>query len=410
MGPTSVAPDEINAIKNSCDFLILGADGQQGLITSKYLYIKGYKIVCVDLYTDNVKRLFKDRHIPIITTNCTQTVELKRLLEKYRPKVLLNLTYQQSLSIVKLCMEYGVNFLDIFANYDWVDKFGKEGDQNSVYSLNKIYKTVILTGCGCAPGITSLLAKKLSENFKSIETVEAGFCWDSNIAEFVPPFCISDAAYELFYDAQIIVAKQSKGIEPRSYTKEYNFPLIGKKKVYAMSHIELYSFLDYFEKKGIRNVYFYGGFPEHCIKILESLNDLGLIKEKESVLKISDQQGNLHLFTSQDVVTAISKHINVPDNYTETEIVWCTIIGKDIQDREITKTMLCKVPPIKGWEKFGCNVDTGVPAAVIGEMILQNKFLPGVYMPEHVVDADQFIHELENFGFEFTIQHTLHNN
>ena len=407
MGPTSVAPDEIPLLaKNNCDFIILGADGQQGLIASQYLYNKGYKIVCVDLYTLNLQKQFKNKHVPIITNNCTDVSELEKIIQKYKPKVLLNLTYQQSLPIVKLCMQYKVHFLDIFANYDWVDKFGRLEDKESIYNLNKTSETVIITGCGCAPGITSLMAKKLGAEFKQIETIEAGFCWDSNSTEFVPPFCISDAAYELFYDAHIIVSKENRSIESRSFSKECNFPLIGKKKVYAMSHIELYSFLDYFEGKNIQNVFFYGGFPDHCINVLECLDKLNLIKEKTNTLTISASRNVLQTFTNQDIINAISKNIKQPKNYTETEIVWCTIVGKDYNNSEITKTILCKVPPIPNWEHYGCNVDTGIPAAVIAEMILQNKILPGTYMPENAVDADLFIQELENFGFVFNILDT----
>lgn len=407
MGPTSVAPDEIPFFaKNNCDFIILGADGQQGLIASQYLYNKGYKIVCVDLYTQNLQKQFKNTPIPIVTSNCTDVFEFEKIIQKYKPKVLLNLTYQQSLPIVKLCMQYKVHFLDIFANYDWVDKFGRLEDKGSIYNLNKTDNIVIITGCGCAPGITSLMAKKLGTQFKEIETIEAGFCWDSNSTEFVPPFCISDAAYELFYDAHIILSKEDRSIEPRSYSKEYTFPLIGKKKVYAMSHIELYSFLDYFEDKNIQNVIFYGGFPDHCIKVLECLDKLNLIKEKNNTLSIPNSHNVLQTFSNQDVITAISKNIKQPKFYTETEIVWCTIIGKGYNNQETTKTMLCKVPPIKNWEHHGCNVDTGISAAVIAEMILQNKIQPGTYMPENSIDPDLFIQELENFGFEFNILDT----
>jgi saccharopine dehydrogenase-like NADP-dependent oxidoreductase len=248
------------------------------------------------------------------------------------------------------------------------------------------------------------MAKKIGCDFKEIETIEAGFCWDSNVPEFVPPFCISDAAYELFYDAWVIISKAYKSIEPLSYSKEYDFPLIGRKKVYAISHIELFSFLDYFQDKNIQNVFFYGGFPEHCIEVLKCLDKLNLIKQRNNVIKIPDQQGKTHSFTNQDIITAISKRIETPKNYTETEIVWSTIIGKDFNNKEMVKTMLCKVPPIEGWEQHGCNVDTGVPAGVIAEIILKDKVLPGVYMPEGAIDPDPFIKELEDFGFEFIIQ------
>ena len=414
MGPTSVAPDEIESSEQklfkqtSWDFLIIGADGQQGQITSRYLYSKGFKIVCVDLYTENLHELFKGTSVPIVSCNCADDKEFTRILKLFNPKVVINLSYVPSISIVKLCLEHKASFLDIFANLDWVDVLynDSEDKDTTILDLCKQNNCIVMTGAGCAPGISSMLAKKLDEFFVEVKSVEAGFAWDSNIKKYVPPFCVSDAAEELFYFNAIVKDTEIRNVYPFSVWKEYNFPLIGTQKVYAINHIELYSFSKYFQSKGVQDITFYGGFPDHCISVLSSLNELDLIGDKYDRVTVVGTTG-AYDFSKQEIINAISKQIEIPKNYTETEIVWCKIEGTGLTGKPLTKTMLCKVPPIPNWEKYGCNVDTGIPAAIIAEMILNKLFDSGAYAPEVIVPCDLFFSELQKFGFEFLFTEQL---
>jgi len=59
--------------------------------------------------------------------------------------------------------------------------------------LNKDFKNsslVAITGCGSTPGINNIMIKYPSQFFSEIDTIEAGFAWDSNIKKFVVPFSI----------------------------------------------------------------------------------------------------------------------------------------------------------------------------------------------------------------------------
>ena len=57
--------------------------------------------------------------------------------------------------------------------------------------------------------------------------------------------------------------------------------------------------------------------------------------------------------------------------------------------------MECIVPTLKGWEDAGCNIDTGMPASIIAQMIhkeiIQEK---GSFSPEEVVDTVPFFKEI----------------
>ncbi len=57
--------------------------------------------------------------------------------------------------------------------------------------------------------------------------------------------------------------------------------------------------------------------------------------------------------------------------------------------------MECVVPPLKGWEDAGCNIDTGMPASIIAQMILKKIITkPGSYAPENIVPVEPFFAEL----------------
>ena len=57
--------------------------------------------------------------------------------------------------------------------------------------------------------------------------------------------------------------------------------------------------------------------------------------------------------------------------------------------------MECIVPPLKGWEWTGSDIDTGMPASIIAQMIFNNLINePGSYSPEFIVSPKEFFQEL----------------
>ena len=84
----------------------------------------------------------------------------------------------------------------------------------------------------------------------------------------------------------------------------------------------------------------------------------------------------------------------MPKGYTETENLWVLIKGKhNGKAKEIM--MECIVPPLKGWEDAGCNIDTGMPASIMAQMILKKVITkPGSYAPESIVPPGLFFKEL----------------
>ena len=57
--------------------------------------------------------------------------------------------------------------------------------------------------------------------------------------------------------------------------------------------------------------------------------------------------------------------------------------------------MECIVPPLKGWESAGCNIDTGMPASIMAQMIHNGVIKKaGSWSPEEIVPPELFFTQL----------------
>lgn len=57
--------------------------------------------------------------------------------------------------------------------------------------------------------------------------------------------------------------------------------------------------------------------------------------------------------------------------------------------------MECIVNPLPGWEDAGCNIDTGMPASIIAQMIKDGRIEKrGSFAPGPVVPCKEFFKEL----------------
>ena len=84
----------------------------------------------------------------------------------------------------------------------------------------------------------------------------------------------------------------------------------------------------------------------------------------------------------------------MPEGYTETENLWVLIKGRHNGKKKET-LMECIVLPLKGWEEAGCNIDTGMPASIMAQMIFKGIVKkPGAYAPEDIIPPAPFFKEL----------------
>ena len=164
---------------------------------------------------------------------------------------------------------------------------------------------------------------------------------------------------------------------------------IGRHKDFKVGHHpETHTFYKFCKDKGVKNIDFWAGFPDHSMKTIQTFIDTGF--NDSTPRKCT---GGACVAPSE-FLTEVLKDLGYPKGYTETENLWVLIKGKhNGKSKEIL--MECIIPPLKGWHDAGCNIDTGMPASIMAQMILKGIIKePGSYSPEFIVPPEAFFKEL----------------
>ncbi len=376
------------------DYIILGADGMQGQIVTKFFLKKGYRLLISDLYSVNVKSVIKryrkiKGQAKFVHCDLRNIPAIISLLKKYSAPIVVNCAdmywninvYQACLSTHKHCIDLG----------SW-----KELTQQQLRMNRKFKKInrIAVTGCGSVPGIGNVMLNYASQKFDRLDNVDVGFSWNSNMKKFVVPFSMKSILEEFTYNPMIMNNGTYISKKPLQISFRRNFRLIGQQRVFMVQHPEIFTFWYYFKKQGLKRVRFFAGFPEHSLEKIYSLIDLGFHSDKP--VKLEGYNAKIAPF---NLLNPVLKRLKTPPGYTESENLWVKIKGKK-DGKQKTILMECLVPPIKGWENSGCNIDTGFPACIIAEMIRKGQITAsGSYAPEAIVPVQLFFKELRKCGF-----------
>ena len=364
------------------DFIIFGGTGQQGGICARDLIESGYSVLLVGRDKTRIKNLLKNKKTGFIEVDLRNEDQIAKAIKSSNAEVVVNCAELIfNVAIMKACLKTKKSLTDLgglqkitLEQFKLHDSFKKTGIIN-------------ITGCGSTPGIVNVMTAHVLEKLDSVKTIYLGFVWDSNIKKFVVPYSIQSIFDEFtenpitYHDGKFVKEKRMtcKGTK--------NFKEVGKQTVYCIVHSEVYSFSKYFKNKGLKNIHYMAGFPEHSMKAIQTLIDLGF--NSEEPIKINEKEIKPINFT-----TEVLKKIKWPKNYMEVENLWVEICGKK-NNKDIKIEMNCIVKSLPGWEDAGSNVDTGRTISVISQMLKDNLIKEkGVYAPEAVVPCKHFFKEL----------------
>jgi len=381
---------------NDIDYLILGADGQQGLIASRYLLQAGKRVVLSDIYCDNLLAELAEFRPTFHFCDHRKPENLQAMLHLYRPRVVINCANDFcNDAVTDACLHAKAHCVDLGSDIAGTMRRLARHEQFKAAGLTYIM------GCGSVPGIGSVMLRYLSDRFRVMDSAEAGFAWDSNRHDFVPPFFLFVVLLELSRPTELLRGGEIVYEPPMSREWKHVFPMIGRQILYAVPHSEVATFHHYYASKGLKDMTFWAGFPEHSREVINALIRAGLNSDKP--ISVVTAEGVAHV-TPCDFLTAAAKRIPTPAGYTESEVLWATIGGERHDGEECAMRMECHVPPLPGWERFGCNVDTAFPACVIAQMIDEQEITErGVFCPEGVVPAERFLARMERHGVSFRV-------
>jgi len=365
------------------DFAVLGATGMQGRIVSRDLLENGYSVL---LCGRDKKRLNK------ILTRYKKTrfqyVEMKniddvtKVIKNSGADTVVNCVEGDwDLNALDACIKANANCLDLGSEI-WMTK-----KQIALHDFLKEKGLISITGCGSVPGVGNVMLRYASQKLDGINQIDVGFAWDSNIKKFVVPFSIASIIEEFTDRASVLKNNHWKKEIPLKTIREHYHRAVGKEKEFFTRHPEPYTFYHYFKHIGLKNIRFYGGFPEHSFEKIVSMIELGLGSKKEIEFR------GIKL-SPIEFLTEVLKDIKYPKGYKEKENLWVDITGtKDGKKKRIL--MECIVPTLKGWEDAGCNIDTGMPASIMAQMIKKGEVTEkGSFAPEAVIPPEPFFKEL----------------
>lgn len=364
------------------DFLVFGGTGNQGRICVRDLLELGYSVIIAGRDPSHIKHLLKNNKINFVKLNLNDRKKIKETIIKYNPDVVINCAELIfNIPIMKACLETKKSCTDLG---------GLQYITSEQFKLHKNFAKngiTCITGCGSTPGILNVLSAHTIENFDSVERIELGFAWDSNIKKFVVPYSIQSIFDEF---TQPPVSYDNGKFVKEKITRclgKYKFREVGEQTVYCIVHSEVYTFAKYFKSKGLKEIHYMAGFPEHSIKVIQSLIELGFYSQKE--IEIDGTKIKPLDFTIKTL-----KKLKIPKGYKETENLWVKIKGEKNNNKK-TSEINCIVKTIKGWDQAGSNIGTGRTISIMSQM-LRNGIIKkkGVFGPEAVIPHKEFIKEL----------------
>jgi saccharopine dehydrogenase-like NADP-dependent oxidoreductase len=362
------------------DFVVFGSTGMQGRIVTRDLAENGYSILLTGRDKPRVNHLlkrFKKTAFEYLDLNDIDRAA--EIVKNSGAKIVVNCAEgDMNLNALNACLAAGAHSIDLGSDIPMTKDQLKKNRELKQKNL------IHITGCGSVPGIGNVMLNYASRKFDRIDDVEVGFAWDSNIKEFYVPFSMPSIFEEFTAPAPIVSNNKIVKLRPMDSIIKCYHKAVGREKQFNVGHHpETLTFYNFCKDKGIKNVKFFAGFPDHSFQIINDLIKLGFASEEE-------RDFNGVKIAPVDYVTNVLKDLKMPEGYTETENLWVELSAKG---KKIL--MECIVPPLKGWEEAGCNIDTGMPASIMAQMIKKGVITkPGSYAPEDIVPPEELFAEL----------------
>ena len=365
------------------DFIVLGATGAQGRIVSRDLLESGYSVLLCGRDRSRVEHLIKKYNTRFEYIEGENVNQLTQIIKNSKAGTVINcMEGDWNLNALNASIKAGVNSIDLGSDVPMTK------DQLKLSSTLKRKDLIHITGCGSVPGIGNVMLRYSKSKFDKIKDIEVGFAWDSNIKTFVVPFSIQSIIEEFTAPAPYVSHKKIVKVKPLDSIVTCYHKAIGREKQFKVGHHpETYTFFNFCRDKNIENVKFFAGFPEHSFQKIMDMIDLGFGRKDEVNF-------NGIKMRPVEFLTENLKYLKMPEGYKETENLWVHLFGKKNGTEKLVK-MECIASTLKGWEDAGCNVDTGMPASIIAQMIKNNTIKEkGSFAPEEVVPPEPFFKEL----------------
>jgi len=328
-----------------------------------------------------------------------------QLIDEIKPNIVINLASPFcNMSIMKACLEKKVAYIDTAVHedpytknmpYPWYANF--EWKKKDEFKKNQV--TAIL-GAGFDPGVVNAYCAYAQKHyFDKINTIDI---MDVNAGNhghfFATNFNAETNLHEISEDVGYFEDNTWKQCSHLSKSRTYDFPEIGKYKVYLMGHDEIHSLPSFINAKSIR---FWMGFSDHYINCFNVLKNCGLLNHNL-----------VDLDTGQKVVPLKVLKACLPDpdslahNYEGLTCIGNLINGqKNGKPAELFIYNICDHKKCyEEVESQAISYTAGVPPVAAAILYLKGIWKSDSMVNVEELDPDPFIQLLAKMGLETKVK------
>lgn len=352
---------------------------------------------------NNIKNTGKN--INAVKVDADDIEALITLINEVKPDLLINAGPPWvNVAIMEACVQTKTAYLDTSVATDLCSK-GQQVPEayDPQWAFADRFKNAGITGilgAGFDPGVVSIFAtyahKHLFDEIDSIDVmdVNAGDHGQKFATNFDPETNMLEIQADSFYYEN----QKWKSVPCHSRMMEFDFPVVGKQKVYSMAHDEVRSMAEYLPAKRIE---FWMGFSDSYLNYFNVMRDIGLL--------------NIEPITTVDGITVeplkVLKAI-LPDptslaaDYTGKTCIGTWVRGKkEGQAKSVFIYNICdhKESYIEV-EHQAISYTTGVPAITAALLYFQGKWSDKGLFNVEQLNPDHFLELMPRIGLSWKIQ------
>ncbi len=372
--------------------LVLGYGNTGSVIARDLAETSRADIVVADKQPLKTKQLAKELRSERVTAEQIDVTDNQKLTKLLRSgfNVVVNSTfYQFNVNVMRAAIENGVHYVDLGGLYNVTLKQLELNDKADEAGV-----TAIL-GCGCAPGITNILAMHGANRLEKVESVYmySGAVVFKQITGVKIAYAVPTLLDELTLNAYPFQNGKYVEVPPLSHEETVGFPeLIGDVKAYIVIHSELATIPRTIDKD-IKNAIFRIIISPASVLKLKVLNEVGLTSKEDVDVKgvsISPREFLERYFTS-----FARPEVKRGD---EVHVVRVEVVGEK-NGKETHYTFDVINDPKPEWNATSSGFITGVSASIITQMLARGDVqLRGVLPSEVCIRPERFIAELTKRG------------
>ncbi len=306
--------------------------------------------------------------------------------------------------IMEACCEAGVSYLDTSVATDLCSP-GQQVPQayDPQWALRNRFEKLGITGilsAGFDPGVVNVFcafaAKHLFDTIHSIDImdVNAGNHGHKFATNFDPETNLLEIQGDSFY------WENGNWQQVPCHTRmlEYDFPVVGKQKVYSMAHDEICSLAKFISA---RRIEFWMGFGENYLRYFNALRDVGML----SPTPITTSDG-IKVSPLSVLKAVLPEPTSLAANYSGKTCIGNLMEGeKNGRPRKVLLYNICDHKAcFEELESQAISYTTGVPAVTAALLYFSGEWRRKGLVNLEQLDPDPFLKLMPSLGLTWEIQ------